>query len=106
MLVRCPTCNMPIHGQTATIVQHGSSWTGHYSEDCHPRGDGTFILSILLPMRLPLPMTKAALEAVKDLIDETEHLSDEEKDKLEKSLPDLLAETPQTQVAVVRVRSG
>lgn len=50
------------------------------------------------------PWTKAALDAAQELIGETEDLSCEEKEKLKASLPDLIADTPQTQVAVVRVK--
>lgn len=49
----------------------------------------------------PFPWTEAAVRATHELIDE-ERISSEEKDKLKQDLPDLLAETPRTQVAVVR----
>jgi hypothetical protein len=41
---------------------------------------------------------------LKELLQELEGLSPEERSKLEKSIPDILAETPRTQAAVVRFK--
>jgi len=52
----------------------------------------------------PYPWTETALETATELIEEEETLDPVQRDKLVSSLPDLIAETPKTQVAVVRVK--
>lgn len=52
----------------------------------------------------PYPWTETALEAVAELIEEEETLDPAQRDKLVSSLPDLIAETPKTQVAVIRMK--
>jgi hypothetical protein len=52
---------------------------------------------------VPYPWTASSLEAAKELISES-NLSAEEQEQLGKTLPDLVAETPKTQVAVARYK--
>lgn len=54
----------------------------------------------------PYPWTKVAIEAAVDLIQEEEELDDVQRDKLVSSLPDIISETPKTQVAVVRFKKA
>lgn len=52
----------------------------------------------------PYPWTESSLEAAKELADELNELTDEEKDLIKKSLPDLIRETPRTKVAESRFK--
>lgn len=54
--------------------------------------------------REPFPWTVAALEALEELAGELENLKPGQADLLVRSLPDLLAQTPRTEVAVVRLK--
>ena len=46
------------------------------------------------------------MEAIQELIWEDDDLFDDEKDRLCKSLPDIVAETPKTTLAVSRVKKS
>lgn len=59
---------------------------------------------LLQTLRKPYPWTETALETATELIEEEETLDPVQRDNLVSSLPDLIAETPKTQVAVVRVK--
>lgn len=48
----------------------------------------------------PYPWTKRSLDAANELINELEELNDEEKNQLSGCLPDLVSDTPRTQVAI------
>jgi len=48
--------------------------------------------------------TKAGIQAVRDLADELEQLTSEERDQLKESINDLIRDTPQTTVAATRFR--
>lgn len=52
----------------------------------------------------PYPWTQAGIDAWQELIRETEGLSDSDRDKLTKSIHDLVRDTPRTPVAVERVK--
>ncbi len=52
----------------------------------------------------PYPWTDLKLKAAQELIDEAEKLTDREKDILKQSLDDLVRDTPNTQVAVLRFK--
>jgi len=52
----------------------------------------------------PYPWTEASLKAAKELSDELENLSPEERNLLKKSIDDIVRETPQTTVAVNRFK--
>jgi len=52
----------------------------------------------------PYPWTEAKLKAAKELSDEIENLSPQEREILKKSLDDIVRETPQTTVAVGRFK--
>lgn len=54
----------------------------------------------------PFPWTKSAMESVAALIMEDENMQDEAKDALVSSLPDVIAETPRTNLALVRVKKA
>jgi hypothetical protein len=52
----------------------------------------------------PYPWTEARLSAAREYVREIEHLSDNEKGILERSLDDLIRDTPNTQVAALRFK--
>ena len=54
----------------------------------------------------PYPWTQSAFEAVIDLVQEEEELDDIQRSKLVDSLPDIISETPKTQVAIVRFKKA
>lgn len=91
-LTQCPTCKANIRG---------------YYHD--PEGMVLSIPSWDLPSYCvkcgkEFPWTATALQAAKDLTDEIEGLTDEERQKAKESFGDLISDTPKTSVAVVRTQ--
>lgn len=54
----------------------------------------------------PYPWTAAAIEATAELIEEEIELDELQREKLISSLPDIVAETPKTSVAVARTQKA
>lgn len=54
----------------------------------------------------PYPWTESALENAALLIEEEEEFSQEQKSKLIESLPDIVSETPKTNVATIRFKKA
>jgi len=52
----------------------------------------------------PYPWTEEKLKAAKELTDEFENLSPEERETLKKSLDDIVRDTPQTPIAATRFK--
>ena len=52
----------------------------------------------------PYPWAEAKLKAARELSDELENLSSEERDLLKKSIDDIVRDTPQTPVATTRFK--
>lgn len=52
----------------------------------------------------PYPWTKSALESLQLLIEEEPSFSEDEKNKLVESVPDIISETPKTKVATSRFK--
>ena len=90
-ITKCPCCNAPIRGKLhddeAIIIAP------------HPRVD-----SYCTNCGKPYPWTKTALESTALLIQEEEELSEQLKASLVESLPDVITETPRTNLAFVRVK--
>jgi len=96
----CPQCGKPIInaclncGQKIRGWEHGGMDVGMEVADYCPQcGE-------------PFPWQTGKLEALAEAIGELEGLSPDEKEKLSKSIPDLIANTPKTETAVRRVRSA
>jgi len=87
---KCPHCEQPIRG---IYTLEGKPLSKSYSPPayCHNCGK-------------PYPWTESALEAMKEIIREDEDLFDDEKERMSQSLPDLLSETPRTDLAIMRVK--
>lgn len=91
MIDRCPSCNHPIMEWDwggRVVLGIPSYERASYCKHCGK----------------PYPWTETALETATELIEEEETLDPVQRDNLVSSLPDLIAETPKTQVAVVRVK--
>lgn len=88
---KCPTCQSSIHGNynVPGVIRFSDDYTT--PAFCHECGT-------------PYPWTQSALESVTLLIEEEEEFTQDQKDKLIKSLPDLVSETPKTNVAIVRMK--
>lgn len=54
----------------------------------------------------PYPWTQRRSEALAAAIDELDELPSDERDRLKKSIPDILAETPKSETAVLRFKKA
>jgi len=88
----CPECGATIRG-----FYHvpGFFSTAHWepSSHCHACGK-------------PYPWTERKAEALQEIIDELDNLSDEEREKLKKSIPDIIADTPKSETAALRFKKA
>jgi hypothetical protein len=87
----CPNCKQPIRGGYYIPWTPGSPYK--LPKYCHACG------------RL-YPWTEAKLQALKELISETEGLSADEKERLSGGLKDLIADTAKTETAVLRMKKA
>ena len=90
-ITECEACSAQMRGyyDVKSIVWVGSRWTPQsYCYECG----------------IPYPWTKNALDTAAEFVDEADSLSDEEKEKLKSSLPDLTKDSPRTELAVSRYK--
>jgi len=89
--MQCPKCETEIRGDyyVEGIASLGSDY--HAPSFCHNCGKS-------------YPWTESKIEAAKELIGFSEDLSAAEKNALATDLPDLVHETPKTQVAATRFK--
>ena len=89
-ITACQSCNTPIRGH-----YHVSGVIGFFDYNkpayCYNCGK-------------PFPWTVASLAAASDLVDDLDTLSQEEKQQLKDSFPDLVRDTPRTVVAEGRFK--
>jgi len=92
-ITSCQNCNAPIRGEyhQAHVIK-----PIYYNELKLP--------SFCYECGKPYPWTEAKLKAAKELSDEIDNLSPEERELLKKSLDDIVRETPQTTLAVNRFK--
>lgn len=92
-ITHCPNCNAAIHGryEEPSVVVFGNS----YKPDAYCYSCGR-----------PYPWTEAAIKNTALVIQEDEELSDTLKASLESSLPDVVSETPGTNLAVIRMKKA
>ena len=90
-ITACPSCNAAIRGfyHIQNVVRMRASYS--VPSFCHNCGK-------------PYPWTERKLQAAEELINELEEISDVEKKKAIDSLPDLMTETPGTELAVSRFK--
>lgn len=85
----CPKCNRPIKGESAnTIFAASPSKPPSYCPGCGQ----------------PYPWTERILFSASELILENECLEREEQERLLSSFPDMISETPNTQLTAVRLK--
>lgn len=93
MIDRCPSCKAPIrawdYGGFIMID------TPEYDRAAYCKNCGK-----------AYPWTRSAIEAASELIEEEEELDEVQRNKLVSSLPDIVAETPKTRIAVVRFKKA
>ncbi len=86
----CPECGESIHG-----YHHTPGVVGLFPyvppKYCHNCGQ-------------PYPWTRTRLDSLRELVEETAGLGQDEKAKLARSLNDLVTDTPKTEVAAMRVK--
>ena len=90
-ITTCPSCNAPIRGDyeiEGIAVLGGEYKVPYFCCECGH----------------PYPWTKSALDATKQLISEDDKLTNDIKDKAIESLPDIISETPKTQLAASRFK--
>lgn len=89
-ILACPECNTPIRGDHHVP---GVLAISRYSPPafCHNCGKS-------------LPWTQRKLDAARELADEFDDLTEDEREQLKCSLGDLLQDTPKTQVAETRFK--
>ena len=93
MIDKCPECDYPINEwDFGHIPVLG---TPHYFRAAYCKHCGK-----------PYPWTKSAIEAAIELVEEEDELDSILKEKLVSSLPDIISDTPKTQIAVVRFKKG
>ena len=87
----CPHCSLPIRGLFVSEIYIIGNRPYTRPDYCYNCGK-------------PYPRTESALESTALLIQEEEELSEQLKTSLVESLPDIITETPKTNLAVVRVK--
>lgn len=90
-ITNCPNCGFPIHGKCEidSVVFIGD--TPKVDKYCYNCGT-------------PYPWTKNSLLSMTALIYEEETLSDSQKQIIADSLPDIICETPNTNLASIRLK--
>lgn len=101
-IIVCTYCQATIHGRQAVIYPSGNDFSGYVQR--RMPGSSSKRPAFCHNCGKPYPWTERALEAARELIDETEDYPDEDKEKLKQSLPDLVSDTPKTAVAVSRLK--
>ncbi len=91
-ITACPNCGKPIRGKYHQQNVVDLTWVDDPAP-AHCIGCGN-----------PYPWTEGRLTAAKELAQEMEGLTAEERNLLSKSLDDLVRDTPQTPVAATRVK--
>jgi len=92
VITTCQECNTPIRGKH--VEPHIIDCTPyHVPAYCYACG-------------APFPWTQAALDAAKEVILEEDAMDEGQREKLIASIPDILTETPKTQVATVRFKKA
>lgn len=92
-LSQCPQCNERLHGfyRVPGVVDLAQRWTP--AAYCHNCGQ-------------PYPWTQRRSEALAEALDELDELSANEREKLKKSIPDILVETPKSGTAALRFKKA
>lgn len=87
----CQKCNEPIDGfvqYTGDFIGHDKAYVPNYCKHC----GGSY------------PWTESIIEGTKELISLDSSISQEDKEAIEISVPDLLVDTPKTKVAATKFK--
>lgn len=90
----CQQCNAPIRGhyEVPGVISLGEPW----KPDAHCHG-----------CERPYPWTERSIQALTEAVElAAEDLSADERDALKDAIPDLIAETPRTQIAAARFKKA
>ena len=91
-ITTCPKCNKQIRGSYYD-PSWGQDYEGSYEKPSFCHNCGT-----------PYPWMDSKLTAARDLSDELENITPDERDLLKKSLDDIVRDTPQTTVSALRFK--
>ena len=107
-ITNCPNCNTPIRGYYHEAHLAFEEIDTMVNEIVNPPPETILNYdtspSFCPECGKPYPWTEAKLKAAKELSDELENLSSEERETLKKSLDDIVRDTPQTTVAANRFK--
>lgn len=99
-LAACSNCNKPIRGDQYDDQHDGVEVLGplklgfwRVPGHCHACGK-------------PYPWTQRKAEALGEMIEELDGLSGDEREKLKKSIPDIIADTPKSETAAFRFKKA
>ena len=91
-ITQCPDCSENIRGYYVVPgVASFSEWEP--PNHCHACGK-------------PYPWTERKAEALREAIEELDELSNAEKERLAKAIPDIIADTPKSNVAITRFKKA
>ena len=89
IISKCPHCGNTIQGRSDGSFGYAVEYTvPSYCKDC---GE-------------PYPWTSSAIQTAMDILAEDENLSTDTYEKIVEILPDVVTETPKTQLAVIRLK--
>ena len=91
-ITNCPTCNTAIRGAYQELGF--ASWA-KYTVPAYCYNCGK-----------PFPWTRTALETMSEMIQEDSEIDPELQKSLTDALPDLVSETPKTNLAIIRLKRG
>lgn len=91
-ITSCPSCSAPIHGDydCGVVVMGSEPTVDAYCYNCGK----------------PYPWTEVAIQSARETIMEDDSFTDAAKKSMVESLPDIICETPKTNLAVVRLKKG
>ncbi len=99
-ITACSNCNQPIRGDQYDDQFDGVEFVGPHKlgfrsvpGHCHACGKS-------------YPWTQSKAEALGEMIEELDGLSDDEREKLKVSIPDILADTPKSETAALRFKKA
>jgi hypothetical protein len=103
-ITTCPSCGKPIRGAKC-IRRYGRVWVSNEASQW------TELISRLIAppsfcseCGTIFPWTSASLHAANDLADELDDLNHEERELLKRSIEDVVRDSPNTNVAVTRIK--
>lgn len=88
----CQECQTPIRGRVDSFIIDTEPYT-YVPAYCHECGK-------------PYPWTATALSAAAEIIEEDDSLTPDEMQKLISVLPDIISETPKSNIAAIRIKKA